>query len=290
MPGPGAAPTGSATTAGTRAEKAAAKPMQRPRTATAAARGRRPLGLWRLEVLRLTRTRRWLLLLIAYPLLGAAGPPIVAHLREILDALGADASLSAGETSADDGVTAYVGVSGQIGLLVALSTTAAALALDHRPGLAAFYRTRTRRAWDLVVPRWTVSAAAVCIANLLGSAIVWAEVRWLFGPVPTDRMLYGWLFSTLYLLMALSLVAGAAAFLRRPVALFGAAMVALVLSPLPRLWKPLRHWEPSRLAGAETDLLDGAAPGDFAVPSIVAIVLVVVMLSLAVWRVGRREM
>ncbi|WP_436776824.1 hypothetical protein [Yinghuangia sp. YIM S09857] len=261
------------------------------RTAEAAGqRVRRPLGLWRLEVLRVTRTRRWLLLLIAYPLLGAAGPLVVRHLDRILEVLGADGADPPDDMGAPEGMAAYVVASGQIGLFVALGIAAAALAVDHRPGLAAFYRTRTRRARDLVVPRWTVCAAAVCIANAVATAIVWAELRWLWGPVPTDRILYGALFNTLYLLMALALVAGASAFLRRPVALFGAALVALVLSPLPRLWRPLRGWEPSSLGSAGVELLEDATPGEFVGPALVAVLVTLTMLSLAVWRIGRREM
>ncbi|WTW96673.1 hypothetical protein OG216_26350 [Streptomycetaceae bacterium NBC_01309] len=261
------------------------------RTAEAATpRVRRPLGLWRLEVLRVTRTRRWLLLLLAFPLLGAAGPLVVRHLDRILEVLGADGANPPDDLGAPEGMAAYVSASGQIGLFVALGIAAAALALDHRPGLAAFYRTRTRRAWDLVVPRWTVCAAAVCIANVAATAIVWAELRWLWGPVPTDRILYGALFNTLYLLMALGLVAGASAFLRRPVALFGAALVALVLSPLPRLWKPMRDWEPSVLSSAAVELLENGSPGEFVRPAIVAALVTLTMLGLAVWRVGRREM
>lgn len=274
------------------AKVAAGRPRGAARTDAAAVRPRRPLGLWRLEVLRVTRTRRWLLLLLAYPLLGALGPIVVRHLGSILDWLGADGASAPDKVDAADGMLAYLSASGQIGLLVALGITAAALAVDHRTGLAAFYRTRTRRPRDLVLPRWTVCAAAVCTANALATVIVWAELRWLFGPVPTDRILYGLLFSTVYLLMALGLVAGAAAFLRRPVALFGAALVALILSPLPRLWKPARDWEPSGLGGAGGELLEpnGPTPADFAVPSVMALALTAALLAVAVWRVGRREM
>jgi ABC-2 type transport system permease protein len=258
--------------------------------AAAAVRGRRPLGLWRLEVLRVVRTKRWLLLFIAYPVLGAAGPIVVRHLDAILSALGADGVDAPDDIDADTPMTAYIGVSGQIGLLVALGMCAAAMSLDHRPGLAAFYRTRTRRTWQLVLPRWTVCAAAVCIANLVASLIVWAEIRWLFGPVRTELMLYAILFTTVYLLMALGVVAGAAAVLRRPVAVFGTALVALVLSPLPRLWKPLRGWSPDKLSGAGIELLDGSAPGSYAGPAAVAVVLTGVLLTFSVWRIGRREM
>ncbi|HSA51841.1 MAG TPA: hypothetical protein VLH10_17235 [Yinghuangia sp.] len=261
------------------------------RSPAAAVRGRRPVGLWRLEVLRVTRTRRWFLLILGFPVLGALGPLIVRNLDRILDALGADGVTPPDNLGAADAMAAYLEVSGQIGILVALGMAAAALAVDHRPGLAAFYRTRTRRAWELVLPRWMVCAAAVCIANAVATGIVWAELRGMFGAVSTRLILYSALFNTLYLLMALGLAAGAAAFLRRPVAIFGAALVSLILLPLPRLWKPMRDWEPSSLGGAGVRLLEGSAsPGDYAAASLVAVLLTAALLCLAVWRIGRREM
>ncbi|UGQ14807.1 hypothetical protein LO772_15275 [Yinghuangia sp. ASG 101] len=267
------------------------RPDRTARVVSAQARGRRPLGLWRLEVLRVTRTRRWLLLILGFPVLGAAGPVVVRYIDAILDLLGADGVTPPENLGASEGMAAYLEVSGQLGMLVALGMTAAALAVDHRPGLAAFYRTRTRRAWELVLPRWTVAAAAVCIANAVATGIVWVELHGLFGSVSDRLILYAALFNMLYLLMALGMVAGAAAFLRRPVAIFGAALMALILLPLPRLWRPMRGWEPSGLGGAGVNLLDGSdTPGDYAAASLVAVLLTAALLGLAVWRIGRREM
>ncbi|MGR6999764.1 hypothetical protein ACU686_19435 [Yinghuangia aomiensis] len=81
-------------------------------------------------------------------MLGSAGPIIVRHINSILSALGADGVDVPTDLTADAAMTSYVGVSGQIGLLVALGMCAAALAVDHRPGLAAFYRTRTCKPWQ----------------------------------------------------------------------------------------------------------------------------------------------
>lgn len=267
------------------------RPARTARATAAPARGQRPLGLWRLEVLRVTRTRRWLLLLLGFPVLGAVGPVVVRYIDRILDVLDADGVTPPDNLGASDGMAAYLEVSGQIGILVALGMTAAAMALDHRSGLAAFYRTRTSRAWELVLPRWTVAATAVCLANALATGIVWVELHALFGAVSDRLIFYAALFNMLYLLMALGLVAGAAAFLRRPVAIFGAALMALILLPLPRLWRPMRDWEPSRLGGAGVKLLEGSrTPGDYAAASLVAVLLTAALLSLAVWRIGRREM
>lgn len=267
------------------------RPDRAPRPTAAPPRGRRPLGLWRLEVLRVTRTRRWLLLILGFPVLGALGPVVVRYIDDILDVLGADGVTPPENLGASDGMAAYLEVSGQVGMLVALGMAAAAMAVDHRSGLAAFYRTRTRRAWELVLPRWTVAAAAVCIANAVATGIVWIELHGLFGSVSDRLIFYAALFNMLYLLMALGMVAGAAAFLRRPVAIFGAALLALILQPLPRLWRPMRDWEPSGLGGAGVKLLEGSdTPADYAASSLVAVLLTAALLTLAVWRIGRREM
>lgn len=249
---------------------------------------RRSLGLWRLELLRLRRTRRGLLLLATYPLLALVGPLAVRHLDDILDVLGADAGRPT-ITDPADGMSAYTYVAGQVGLLVALGIAAAAFAVDHRPGLAAFYRTRTRHGRDLVLPRWTVTTTAVVLAYLAGTAVALAQVRWLFGPFGLSAAWWGAVYGALYLVLATAVVAGVGAFLRRPVTMFGAALAVLFLLPLPQLWSPAERWSPSRLGGAQVELLRDTTPGDYAGGAAVGVALTVALVWLAVYRVGRRE-
>ncbi|MGR6999765.1 hypothetical protein ACU686_19440 [Yinghuangia aomiensis] len=73
-------------------------------------------------------------------------------------------------------------------------------------------------------------------------------------------------------------------------ALFGTALIALIVSPLPRLWKPLRGWSPDKLSSVEIGLLDGHEPGSYAGPAAVALMITGTLLGLSVWRIGRREM
>ncbi|MEU0937408.1 MULTISPECIES: hypothetical protein [unclassified Embleya] len=253
-------------------------------------RGPRRLGLWRLEWLRLVRTRRWLLLVMAYPGLGLIGPVFARHRDRIVEALHIDAVAPAGGMRADSGMAVYTYGVGQVSVLVGLALMASALAVDHRPGLAAFHRTRMRRPRDLVLPRYTVTTAAVSLAYLLGSLIAWAQVHWMFGPLPAKAVFYGSLYGIVGVVLELSVVAAMAACLRRPVAIFGATLVSFVVMPLAALWRPLQSWLPSQLFNSQIDLLRGHTPGEYVDNFGLSVVLSGLCVWLAVWRIGRREM
>ncbi|MFI6587545.1 hypothetical protein [Embleya sp. NPDC050493] len=253
-------------------------------------RGPRRLGLWRLEWLRLVRTRRWLLLLVAYPGVGLVGPVFARHRDRIVEALHIDAVAPTGGLRADSGMAVYTYAAGQIGVLVGLALMASALAVDHRPGLAAFHRTRMRSPRDLVLPRYTVTTAAVSLAYLLGSLIAWAQVHWMFGPLPAEAVFYGSFYGIVGVVLELSVVAAMAAFLRRPVAIFGATLVSFVLMPLAALWRPVQTWLPSQLFNSQVDLLRGHDPGEYGDNLALSLVLSALCVWLAVWRIGRREM
>ena len=252
--------------------------------------GPRRLGLWRLEWLRLVRTRRWLLLVLAYPVIGAVGPGFARHRDRILDILRIDGVPPSNGLGGDSGMAVYSYGAGQMGVLVGLAMMAGALAVDHRPGLAAFHRTRIRRARDLVLPRFAVITAAVSVAYVLGTLVAWAQVHWMFGPLPAETMLYGMLFGVVGLVLEMAVVAGVAAFLRRPVAIFGAALVTLNLLPLATLWRPMKRWLPTELIYAQVDLLRGQTPADYGLNLLVAVVAAIALMWLAVSRIGRREM
>jgi len=252
--------------------------------------GPRRLGLWRLEWLRLVRTRRWLLLVLAYPVVGAVGPAFARHRDRILEILRIDGVPPSNGLGGDSGMAVYAYGAGQMGVLVGLAMMAGALAVDHRPGLAAFHRTRIRRARDLVLPRFTVITAAVSVAYVLGTVVAWAQVHWMFGPLPAETMVYGTLFGVVGLVLELAVVAAVAAFLRRPVAIFGAALVVLNLLPLATLWRPMKRWLPTELIYAQVDLLRGQQPADYGLNLLVATVAAVALMWLAVSRIGRREM
>ncbi|MFI1582151.1 hypothetical protein [Embleya sp. NPDC020630] len=253
-------------------------------------RGPRRLGLWRLEWLRLTRTRRWLLLLVAYPGVGLVGPVFARHRDQILEALRIEGVPPATGMRADSGMAVYVYGTAQVGLLVGLALMASALAVDHRAGLAAFHRTRMHHTRDLVLPRYTVTLTAVAIAYVLGMLIAWAQVHWMFGSLSARSVLYGAFYGLMGTVVQVSVVAGMAALLRRPVAIFGAGLVVVILMPLASLWRPLRSWQPTELSTAPIELLRGHSAGEYTDNLVMALLISGLCVWLAVWRIGRREM
>jgi hypothetical protein len=141
-----------------------------------------------------------------------------------------------------------------------------------------------------VLPRFTVTAAAVSLAYVLGTLIAWAQVHWMFGPLPARSVLYGMFFGVVWMVTGMSVIAGTAALLRRPVAIFGTGLMTLMLMPAAGLWQPLSRWEPTELAGAQVDLLRGRTVGDYGPSLLIAVLMSVALLWFAVWRIGRREM
>ena len=104
------------------------------------------MTLWRLEWLRLTRTRRLLVLLCAYAFFGLTGPLTARYLPQILDRLGTSGmQIEFPPPKPADGIAQFVSNASQICLLIVVMVAASALAFDARTEMAVFLRTRVGR-------------------------------------------------------------------------------------------------------------------------------------------------
>lgn len=90
-----------------------------------------------------------------------------------------------------DGIANYISQISQTGLIVVIVIAAGAFTFDARRGLAVFLRTRATSMWQLIVPRFTVNAAAVVTAYSLGTLAAWYEAALLLGSPPAGAMLAG---------------------------------------------------------------------------------------------------
>jgi ABC-2 type transport system permease protein len=138
------------------------------------------VNLWNLEILRLWRTQRWLILLAAFFSFGLLGPLTARYLPELLESVGEEAAGSLPPMTAVDGVTQYVGNAAQIGLLAVVFVAAAALAFDAKPEMAVFLRTRAC-VRDIVVPRFVVSALASITGFVVGITVAYLLTGFLLG-------------------------------------------------------------------------------------------------------------
>jgi ABC-2 type transport system permease protein len=247
------------------------------------------MTLWRLEWLRLVRTHRWMIVLGAYLVFGIVGPLTAAYLQDIIGRFGGELTIIAPAPTPADGITQFIGNASQLGLLAVIVIGVAALAVDARPELAAFLRTRVPRPWALLLPRYVVTMALAATGLVAGTAVAWALTSALIGGLPVTAMLVGTAYGILYLAFAVAVLAAVSGFTRtQPTAVFATLAVLLVL-PVLGLVPPIQPWLPSELLSAVAAMVDGVPASEFVRAAVTALVGTTALLGLATHRFGRRE-
>lgn len=249
------------------------------------------MTLWKLELARLVRTHRWLILLGVYGFFGVLGPFTARYMREIIERFGGDQfTVAVQEPTPAEGIAQFVGNATQLGLLAVVVVAAAALAFDARPELAAFLRTRVAHARLLVLPRYVVSTAAAVGALAAGTAMAWILTEVLIGPLPAGSMVVGTLYGAVYLAFAVAVVAAASTWTRSVVTAVFATIAVLLLLPALGVIEAVGPWLPSSLLGAVAAMVDGQPAAEYLRALTVAVALTVVLLLVAVRRADVREL
>lgn len=247
------------------------------------------MSLWRLELLRLLRTHRWAILLGVYGVFGVLGPVTAAYLDEILARFGGGVTVTTPEPGPVDGIAQFLGNASQLGLLAVVIVGAGALAVDVRPEVAAFLRTRVERSRTLLWPRYVVAVGAAFVALAVGTGLAWALTGALLGPLPTGPMIIGTLLGGVYLAFALAVLAAVAGFARSQATAVLATLVVLLTLPMVGLVAPVGPWLPSELLAAVGELVAGAPTSAFARSTAMSAVSIAGLLAVAAARSERRE-
>jgi ABC-2 type transport system permease protein len=248
------------------------------------------MTLWRLEWLRLVRTKRLVALVGVYVFFGILGPFTARYLGEIVDRFGGEVTVVFPDPVPPDGIAQYVANASQIAVLVAIAVAAGALTIDAVPEMSVFLRTRVPAASGIVVPRFVVAALAACGAYLLGVVAAWYETQVLLGSVSAGGMLAGIGYAFIYLGFAVALVAAVGTRVRSVVGTVGIAVVALLLLPVIGIADAVGRWLPSHLVGAQVDLLRDSPATDYLGAAAVTVAAAAVLLVLAVRTAASREL
>lgn len=248
------------------------------------------MSLWRLEWLRLTRTRRWIALVAVFGCFGAAGPLVTKHLASIVKSAGGNSNIQVivKHQTAVDGINAYLGYAQQIGTLVIVLIAAAALAFDSRPEGSAFLRTRASTS-QIILPKFTVTAAGSAIAYISGSLIAWYEADVLLGTLPVPPTLAGLAFGTLFMVFLVAVVALAASICRGMIGVAAASIGLLIALPILGALGVDQGLLPTHLFGALGDLPKGAAFHSYLIAAATTLVVTMAALMVAVHLSARRE-
>ncbi|MDJ0953655.1 MAG: hypothetical protein QNJ81_08245 [Acidimicrobiia bacterium] len=248
------------------------------------------MNLWRLEWLRLVRTKRIVGLLGVYLFFGFVGPLTARYMEQIIENFGGGVQVVVPEPVAADGITAYVSNAAQIGLLVSVGIAAGALAFDAKPQMGIFLRTRVGHVRDILTPRVVVMTAAVVAAFTLGSVAALYESVVLMGSLPIGGWALGTMLGSLYLAFAVAVVAAVAAKAKSVLVTVMITVGVLLALPIVGIAPEIAEWLPSYLVGAIDGLVRDAAFSDYLRSIAVTLALIAGSLWLAVHWAGQREL
>lgn len=252
------------------------------------------LSPWRVEWLRLLRTKRLLALAGVFALFGFTGPLVARYSAELLDRAarsdGQRIRIEMPPPVPADGITQYTGNALTIGLIVAVVVAAYACTVDSGPALSVFYRTRAPRFGTLLVPRLVVSAVGVVAAYAVGLLCAWYETAVLIGDPGAAAMARTALVGSVYLVFAVAVTAAAATLARGTLGTVGYVLLVLFTLPLLGALPGTSRWLPSDLTSAPARILRDTGADQPVRALAVACLLSVVLAVLAVLHGGRREL
>lgn len=251
------------------------------------------MTLWRLEWLRLARTRRWLVLVGVFLFFGLLGPLGARYLDQILGLAGGEldgAEIELPPPVPADGMIQFASNAFQVGTLVVVVVAAGSLAFDAIPEMGVFLRTRVPAVRSILVPRLVVTAVSVVAAFVLGVGAAWYETWVLIGAPDARGVLVGTAYGILFLCFVVALVAAVAGRASTVLStVLGSALVLLLL-PIVGIADAIGRWLPSHLAGALGALSAGSVPAsDFLPAAGVSLGATVLLLGAAVHLAARRE-
>lgn len=243
---------------------------------------------WRLEALRLWRTRRLIALASAFVLLGLGIPLLTYELPELVKHSSGGVRIVVPRQTPADALAGFGQNAAQLGTLVLVVVAAASLAIDARPALAAFYRTRARRPSSLVLPRCVAVALAGSLALGLGILSAWYETGVLIGPLPAGTIAAGLGLGSVWVCFCVAVVAVWASVVRTASAVAGASLASLLALALLGTSSTIAAWSPATLAASVADVARACHPGVPWHAVAVAAAGTLALLATAVWRLARR--
>ncbi len=223
------------------------------------------MTLWRLELLRHLRTRKWVALTAVYGFFAITGPLTARYIRQLLEAIGGlgDAAELIPQGVPVDGITQFTANVSQLGLLTVVIVSAGTLAFDTRPEWAVFLRTRVADPAQLLLPRYVAATLFAVTVHLLGTAVAYALTRILLGPLDIGPLVIGTLLGVAYLAWAILLTAVASSISERVLSIVLWTLGTLIALPALGLVSWLEPWLPSELLGAVDETIRGRPSGDF---------------------------
>lgn len=250
----------------------------------------KPLSPWRVEILRIVRTRRLLVLVVLDLFLGCTGPLLARYAKQLFSHVSGDSAVTiiVAAPRSSDGILGYYRSAMQVGLIGVVVITALAVCFDSRPTLSVYYRVRSP-VRPHVIPRVTVSLLAACVAYTLGFLMAWYETTVLIGAPPAGRTVEVWALGLCFTAFAVSLTFVLSAIFRGTLATVGSAVAVVLLMPILDGVRGISAYLPSQLTTLPSALYQGTAHGSTAAAVLTSAAVAVVGAVVALGLVSRRN-
>ncbi len=143
------------------------------------------------------------------------------------------------EPSLTAGLADYVGNSLQMGSIVAILITIAALAGERETGTLELLLARPVSKTQIVLSKFLARVSYVFLGNLIAGLVTWYYAVYLFGPYPLGKILLGALGMSVVISFVVGLTMIFSAWSSSKIsAAFGSGAVALALAILPTVKSP----------------------------------------------------
>jgi ABC-2 type transport system permease protein len=246
------------------------------------------MGPWRIELLRLWRTHRLVVLTGTFVILGLGLPILTYYLPDLVKHGGNGVQIIAPKHTSADAIQGFASNAAQLGTLVVAVVAASTLALDAHPAVAAFYRSRIHRPGLLLLPRYLTVTAAAVATFALGTLAAWYESLILFGHLSPAGLAGGFALQALWFGFVTSIVALLTTMTRSAAAAAGASIAVLLALALLGNLATFAAWLPTRLSGSAADVIRHHTGGVWHA-ALTSSFATIVVLAVAVHRVGSRE-
>lgn len=247
------------------------------------------MGRWKLEIIRIWRTRRIIALVAVFLIVGLLDPILVRYLADLVGSNNTNITVTVPPPTPEAALAQFGSSIASIGTLVTVVVAAGSFTIDSRPALAAFYRSRVRKPTDLLLPRFLTVYVATCVALLVGIIAAWYETYVLIGPVQPGRLAIGFGFEALWTLLAIAVVALWSTTLRSVLAVVAWSIAILLVFSLISMVHVLAPWSPSALSSSIGAVVSENSPGHFTGVSIISGTGALLLLATAISRLGKRE-
>jgi ABC-2 type transport system permease protein len=251
------------------------------------------MTLWRLERLRLLRTRRWIALGAVFLLLGLAAPLMTYYLGQMLSGTTGDTyiQITVSKPHASDGMASYFSNITTIGTLVTVVVAGLAFCVRANPPLAALYLTHVPSRRSLLLPRLVTVAVATATAAAVGGTAAAYETALVIGAPAVSATVTGVILSCLAQVFAVAVTFLTASLLRGQVAAIAVALaVVFVGVPFADLIPGVRHIGPNAFTALPVTLQTTAWNSNGSWATVVTLLLAAACVAGGFWAARRWEL